>query len=196
VQKLFFCVSLVIALAAGGSAAQAQDNADGQKAKEVSKQDPVPPATGTNKSEQSGTTEPSSKIPNTNPNPSVFVNGILAVPGAVADVDTAPAKFSERTNADDRLPIAGYRLKHLSPDERSEIVQGIGSQRDAPSANDNDAFARLGAEIPSSTAMTALRPMPDALTTKFTVLRGTAFMRAAGKVLVVDLDNSVVVGVL
>jgi hypothetical protein len=195
-QKLFFCVTLAIALGAGGGAGQAQDNVDGQKVKEVTKQDSVPPLTGENKSEQGGKVEPSAKIPHTNPNPNVLVNGVLAVPGAVADVDTAPAKFSERTNADDRLPIAGYRLKHLSPDQRSEIVQGLGSQRDTAPAGDNEVFARLGAEIPSSTAMTALRPMPDALTTKFTALRGTAFMRAAGKVLVVDLDNSVVVGVL
>ena len=31
---------------------------------------------------------------------------------------------------------------------------------------------------------------------KFPGLRGTAFMRAGGKVLVVDLDNNLVVGVL
>jgi hypothetical protein len=195
-QKLVFCASLVIALGAAGGAAQAQDTVDGQKVKEISNQNSVPPLTGENKSEQGGKTEPSAKIPDTNPNPNVLVNGVLAVPGAVANVDTAPAKFSERTNADDQLPIAGYRLKHLTSDQRSEIVQGLGSQRDSPSAEDNGAFARLGAEIPSSTAMTALKPMPDALTTKFVALRGTAFMRTAGKVLIVDLDNSVVVGVL
>ena len=38
--------------------------------------------------------------------------------------------------------------------------------------------------------------MPDALTVKFPGLRGTAFMRVGGKVLVVDLDNNLVVGVL
>jgi hypothetical protein len=38
--------------------------------------------------------------------------------------------------------------------------------------------------------------MPESLASKFPGLRGTGFMRTAGKVLVVDLDNSRVVGVL
>ena len=77
-------------------------------------------------------------------------------------------------------------------------MQGIGSQRDGTSAaqGNNDAYAVVGAEIPSVVALQGLTAMPDALTAKFPGLRGTAFMRAGGKVLVVDLDNNLVVGVL
>ena len=116
----------------------------------------------------------------------------------MTDVDTAPAKFSARTNADDQLPIAAYRLKHLTNDQRSEIVQGLGSQCDAPprSADGSDAYAVVGTEIPSIVALTGLTAMPEALAAKFSGLRGTAFMRAVGKVLVVDLHNSLVIGVL
>jgi hypothetical protein len=197
-QKLLFSMSLAVALAGGANTALAQDKVDAQTTNEIQRQDTVPPATGRNLPEQAGTTEPSSKVPNTNPDPNVLVNGVLTVPGAMTDVDTAPAKFSARTDADDQLPIAGYRLKHLTSDQRSEIVQGLGSQRDAPprSADGNEAYAVVGAELPSTVALTGLTAMPETLTAKFPGLRGTAFIRAAGKMLVVDLDNSLVIGVL
>ncbi len=197
-QKLLFAIPLTVALAAGAHSALAQDKVGGQATKDIQKQETVPPATGGTLSEQAGTTEPSSKIPQTVPDPTVFVDGVLSVPGAITDVDTAPAKFSSRTNADDQLPIAGYRLKHLTSDQRNEIVQGLDLQRGGPSPSgvDNDAYAVVGAEIPSMVALTGLTAMPETLTAKFPGLRGTAFMRAAGKVLVVDLDNSVVVGIL
>lgn len=193
-----FAMFAAAVIASAASAALAQDKADDQKVREVQKENSVPPTTGPTLPEQNAKTEPSSKIPDTNPQPHAFVNGVLTAPGAARDVDTAPAKFSERTKADDQLPIAGYRLKHITADQRSEIVQGLGSERGAPStsSDENGPYARLGAEVPSSVALAGLTAMPEALTTKFPGLRGTAFMRAGGKVLVVDLDNSIVVGVL
>lgn len=194
--KVMLAISLAAAVAGGAGTAWGQDKANGQAVKEIQKQDTVPPATGRNLPEQAGTTEPSSKVPASNPDPNVFVNGVLSVPGAMTDVDTAPAKFSARTNADDQVPIAGYRLKHLTSEQQSEIVQALGSQREVRAVGDNDAHATVGAEIPSSVAEANLTPIPASLTDKFPGLRGTGFIRAAGKVLVVDLDNSRVVGVL
>ena len=194
--KVVLVISLAVVVAGGAGTAWGQDKADGQAVKEIQKQDSVPPATGRNLSEQAGTTEPSSKVPATNPEPNVFVNGVLSVPGAMTDVDTAPAKFSARTNADDQVPIAGYRLKHLTSEQQSEIVQALGSQREAPAVGGDGAYATIGAEIPSNSAETKITPMPTSLTDKFPGLRGTGFMRSAGKVLVVDMDDSRVVGVL
>jgi hypothetical protein len=194
-QKLF-AISVAGALAFGANTAVAQDKVDGQAVQAIQKENSVPPNTGDSKSEQGGKTEPSSKIPHTNPEPHAFVNGVLSAPGAMTDVDTAPAKFSARTDADDKMPIAGYRLKHLTGEQQSEIVQALGSQREARGADSNGAYATVGAEIPSRVAEANLTPMPASLTEKFPGLRGTGFMRAAGKVLVVDLDNSRVVGVL
>lgn len=195
-SKVMLAISLALAVAGGVGTAWSQDKADGQAVKEVQKRDTVPPATGRNLPEQAGTTEPSAKIPHTNPDPNVFVNGVLSVPGAKTDGDTAPAKFLARTDADDHVPIAGYRLKHLTSEQRSEIVQALGSERQAPTADSDSAHATIGAEIPSSVAEAKLTPMPASLTDKFPGLRGTGFMRTAGKVLVVDLDDSRVVGVL
>jgi len=196
--RLLFSTVLALAVAGGIGLAVGQDKGPQvQAADELKKQDSVPPATGKNSApEQAGTQEPSSKAPSVK-DPDVLTKGALTAPSSPADVDTVPAKFSARTDADDQLPIAAYRLKHLTNDQRAEIVQGIGSKRDAAgSADANTAYAIVGAEIPSTVAMSGLTAMPEALTAKFPGLRGTAFMRAAGKVLVVDLDNSLVVGVL
>ena len=186
---------LVGSAALGIARAQAPPppNADALK-----KQDPVPPATEPKLSEQAGTTEPSAKVAATSPDPNaVFVNGVLAVPGANRDVDTAPAKHSARTDADDKLPIAGYRLKKLNPQQRQEIAQELTSQRDAPTASPAEgSYAVIGAEVPSAVALSTLSPVPQALADKFTELRGTKFMRSAGKILIVDPNNNVVVGLL
>lgn len=197
-RQLLFTVSLAFALGVAAHYALAQDKADGQTVQDLKKQDTVPPATGRTLPEQAGTQEPNSKVQSTSKDANVLTDGVLTVPGAPVNVDTAPAKFSARTDADDRLPIAGYRLKHLTNDQRIEIVRGLGPQRDdgMSAAETNDAYAVVGAEIPSTVALQRLTPVPETLTAKFPGLRGTAFMRTGSKVLVVDLDNSLVVGVL
>ena len=165
------------------------------RTEEIKKQDPVPPATDPKLSEQAGTTEPGAKVQATNPN-QVFVNGVLAVPGASTDVDTAPAKHSARTDQDDQIPIAGYRLKKLDTQQLQRIAQELGSQRDAPTAASGGRYAVIGAEIPADTALKGLSLMPQALADQFTELRGTAFMRAGSKIVIVDPKNNVVIGVL
>jgi hypothetical protein len=183
-------------LCLGGVAAE--QPVKGENVEEIKKQETVPPATAPKLSEQAGTTEPSSKVPGTSTDPNaVFVKGVLVVPGAMTDVDTAPAKHWQRTNADDQLPIAGYRLKNLPPPARSKIAEHLKSQRDAPEASSSGGeYAVLGAEIPAIVGEQALVPVPDNLTAEYPELRGTAYIRAAGKILIVDRDNNVVVGVL
>src|SRR5262249_49570553 len=46
----------------------------------------------------------------------VFVNGALAVPGAPANTDTVPAKFSAKNAADDKLITIAYTFKTLTDD--------------------------------------------------------------------------------
>ena len=181
--------------ASGGASAQAPSSPNQE---EVKKQDSVPPATAPKLTEQSGKTEPSAKVEGTSPHPnSVFVNGVLAVPGASTDVDTAPAKHWARTNADDQIPIAGYRLKKLEPQQLREIAQELASQREAPAASPAPGnYAVIGAEVPANVALAALNPMPQSVGDKFVELRGTAFMRSAGKLLIVDPKNNIVLGVL
>lgn len=174
----------------------AQDKADQATKEDLKKTDPLPPATGRNLPEQAGTTEPSSKV-KTSEDENVFANGVLAVPGAQTDVDTAPAKFSQRTTADDSLPIIGYRMKLLSPEQRQEILQGLTAPNaQALSPGSNEGYAVIGRGVPAGVGFQALTPVPADLATKFTELRGTGFMNSDGKVVIVDLDNNLVVGVL
>ena len=51
----------------------------------------------------------------------VFVNGALAVPGAPANADTVPAKFSAKNAADDELTTITYTFKTLTDEERRAV---------------------------------------------------------------------------
>jgi hypothetical protein len=191
-RNAFIALSLAILVGGGVATAMAQQRPAAEETKELKRQDSVPPATGRNLPEQAGTTEPSSKVPGTGGHEGVLERGVLSVPGAPSDVDTAPAKFSSRTDADDQLPIAAYRLRGLDNAQRQEIVQRLGDLRNATEAG----HAVVGSELPATIILHALTPVPEDLARKYPELRGTGFARAAAKVLVVDLDNSLVVGVL
>lgn len=192
-----FAAFFVLALVGSGGLMSAQDKADAPTKQELKKTDTVPPATGKDLPEKAGTSEPSSKIKGLNPDADVFVNGSLAVPGAAADTETTPSKFSARNAESDKLPIAAYRLKHLTDDQRREIVQMIGKQRDLAIAPTGAAdIAVVGAQVPAPVALQELAPLPDELVAKIPELGGTGFMRVGGKLVLVDLDNSLVIGVL
>jgi hypothetical protein len=189
-------VSLAVVCFGAADVALAQGAVDGKTTQDLKKEESVPPATGRSLPEQAGTTEPSSKV-KTGADENVFVNGVSTVQGAPADVDTAPSKFSERTAADDRLPIVGYRLKHYSADQRREIARQLSVPSGyALSPADLKGYATLGMELPGTIAMQALTPVPQTIAEKYPELRGTGFMPSDGKMLIVDLDNNLVVGVL
>ena len=78
---------------------------------------------------QMGKEEPSSHAPSAAPPASAaFVNGALAVPGAPANTDTVPAKFSAKNAADDALITIAYTFKTLTDDERRAIYQALKGQ--------------------------------------------------------------------
>jgi hypothetical protein len=61
-----------------------------------------------------GKEEPGSHAETPKPQPTgPFVNGALSAAGAPADVDTVPAKFSEKNARDDELIIVAYTFKNL-----------------------------------------------------------------------------------
>ena len=199
-NKLAMCsFSAGFALIGSFGFASAEDKVDHKATQELKKQDTVPPATGRNLPEQAGTTEPSSKVPGTSADPNaVFVNGALAVPGAPTDVDTVPSKFSARTAADDQVPIAAYRLRHLSEDQLREISGKLAGEQGGAfrPAGANDSQIVVGALVPADVALRDLAPVPEPLAARFPELRGAAFMRSAGKLLIVDDANRLVIGVL
>jgi hypothetical protein len=170
------------------------------KKDEIKKENTLPPggsAGGQSHPDQNAKQESSSKVEGTNPVPEVFVNGALTAPGAPADVDTVPSKFSARTAADDKLPIAAYRLKHLTEAQRKDIRDAIGGATSPGLASRAlDGFAQVGAEVPTSVALEQLRPIPAAVVGKVPGMNGTAYVVSEGKVLLVNATTLVVVGVL
>src|SRR3954454_17533052 len=93
-------------LLAGVSFAMAQ-----QKASDPNQQAPAnPQGDGPFKSQQGGKEEPGSHSSGQPTDTAVFVDGKLAVPGALADSQTVPSKVSERNAKLDATPIMALPL--------------------------------------------------------------------------------------
>jgi hypothetical protein len=188
---------MALALGATISFVSAQEKVEQNTTQEPKKVDQGPPAAGHSPSDQAGTQQPGTKGAATNAKAGPFVNGSLAVAGAPVDTETAPSKYSARNAASDQLPIAAFRLKFLTDDQRREIHQRLTGQGGslALSPGNQDHYAMLGAEIPARVGLRDLKPVPDDLTAKLPELRGTRYLIDGPSVLIVDINNAVV-GVL
>jgi hypothetical protein len=107
-----------------------------------------------------------------------------------ASGDTMPAKYSAKNAADDKLPIGGYRLKHLTDDQRHAICRAVRGA--APSGGAN-IHPQVGALVPSSAALV---PLPAEVTSQVPDTRDLKFTIAQDKVVLIDPVNMMVVGVL
>src|SRR5262245_18314138 len=87
------------------------------------------------------------------PQNNVFVDGALAVPGAPANTDTVPAKFSEKNAAADQLIGVAYTFKTLTDDERRAVYQALKDQPGGSAFN-----ADMGTKLPPGIE---LRPVPE-----------------------------------
>jgi hypothetical protein len=158
-------------------------------------QQPAPPADAQQKSQQekaqqtpsgkTGTEEPSSHAPAA-ASQDVFVNGALAVPGAPANTDTVPAKFSEKNAADDQLITVAYTFKLLTDEERRAIYQGLAGEPAGSAFN-----AEVGDELPSEVE---LRAVPDAIAVAVPQTSGYQYAIAVDRVLLVSPPTRIVVG--
>jgi len=190
-------VSIALAFALMGTiaSAQAQSQTEGQtqdKTQDLKKVDSVPPATEPNTPEQGGKQEPAAKVPGSDGNAAAFSNGVLTAPGALTDVDTAPSTVSSRTAADDRLPIVGYRLKHLSAEQMTSVYAEIGKSGPTPSFQ---VPVAVGAQIPSILALGGLNPLPEAVTARYPELNGMTFANLSGKLALIDPTMRIVIHV-
>ena len=201
--KALVSISLAFALMGTIASAQAQSQTEGppqgqlqgqaqDKAPDLKKEDPVPPATEANKSEQGGKQEPAAKVPGSDGNAAALNNGVLTAPGAPPDVDTAPSKVSSRTAADDQLAIVGYRLKHLSAEQKTSVYAEIGKSGPTPTFQ---VPAAVGAEIPSDLALGGLSPLPEAVTARYPELNGMTFANLSGKLALIDPTMRIVIDV-
>ena len=169
-----------------------------QPAPNQTAKDPVPPATDKSEASRAGTQEPSAKVEGTSKDEKAsFDKGTLSAPGAPKDVDTAPAKFSARTAADDALPIAAYALRHLTDEQRRAIVASVRSDKGAKTESDtNEDFAKIGALVPTAVALSGLSPLPESITATIPEMRTVKFARAGDRLLLINPRTRVVIEVL
>lgn len=134
-----------------------------------------------------GKEEPSSHAPSVKPPDSaVLVNGALAVPGAPADTDTVPAKFSAKNAADDKLITVAYTFKTLTDEQRRAIFQSLKSQPKGPAFS-----ADVGVVLPPSVE---LRAVPDEVAARVPQTKDYEYAIADKQVLLVSPPTRVVVG--
>jgi hypothetical protein len=127
--------------------------------------------------------EASHPRPNAQPSAvGIFQDGVLTVTGVDPDNQTAPAKFSKRTDAADQLPIAAYALKHLSSDQRGRIYRDLHRSM-AISGKTPAVELVIGAEISADVVLHSLQPIPDTLARDIPELSGLAFVREGNKLL-------------
>lgn len=127
---------------------------------------------------RAGTTEPSAEAKTAKPEDSAaFVDGRLAAPGAPADSQTVPAKFSKRNAALDGLPTMAQPLP-LTDDQKQRILAAVKSAN-APVAQVD---LHPADQVPSAVA---LSPLPDQVTANIPAVRNHGFVRTAQGILLV-----------
>ncbi|MGA7487101.1 MAG: DUF1236 domain-containing protein [Xanthobacteraceae bacterium] len=177
---------LALAFAGGGTVAVAQQ--------------PAPPADTTQQQQQrhddaqhspsgqAGKEEPGSHAPTEKPQQTaVLVNGALAVPGAPANSDTVPAKFSAQNAADDKLSTLAYTFKTLSEEQRRAIYEGLKNQPPGAAFN-----AEVGVVLPPAVE---LRAMPDDIARRVPQTGDYRYAVADNRVLLVSPLSRAVVGI-
>jgi len=133
---------------------------------------------------RAGTQEPSSEQPTAKPEDTVaLVNGRLTAPGAPADSQMVPAKFSERNNALDQLPTLAFPLK-LNDDQMQRIRAVAGK---APLV---DVQVKPADRLPGSVS---INPMPDPLKQEIQVISNLGFVRTKDRILLVRMLDRVAV---
>jgi hypothetical protein len=120
-----------------------------------------------------------------------FVNGALAVPGAPAETDTVPAKFSAKNAADDQQITVAYTFKTLSDDQRRAIVQALKRTPATPGAP--KLTAQVGQVIPSADALPAV---PEEVAAKVPQTRGYRYAVTDHGIVLVSTTGGFVVAAL
>jgi hypothetical protein len=131
---------------------------------------------------RAGTEEPGSHAPSQDS--AVLVNGKLDVAGAPADSQTVPAKFSQRNNAIDKLPIFGMSLG-FSEEQKRAIADAV-RESNAP-------VTASTAKVSDELAMNVVaQDWPASVTDPaFAKLK---FVRVQDRILLIEPANRVVIG--
>jgi hypothetical protein len=172
--------AIAFALLAGTTfaAAQSQQNQDQERARQAAPAEPSAAAAAA-------------------PVQPIFVDGKLAVPGAPADSETVPAKFSARNDAIDKLNLVALTEKQLNDAQRQALYQSLGPARSTTGSgtatSGNGANVQVGVMLPRSIKLQAL---PDDVKRRMPNIGNYDYARVANKVLLVEPTDRAVVAVL
>ena len=131
---------------------------------------------------KTGKEEPSAHAPTQST--AVFVDGKLNVPGAPTDSQTVPAKFSERNDKIDKLPIMAMPLG-LSDEQRRAILDSVKQANPPVQTTAAKPAEELAIDIVVHDLGVAAN-IPEVARLKF--------VRTSDRVLLVEPSNRVVVG--
>ena len=109
---------------------------------------------------------------------------IQPVPGAMPNTDAVPSALSPKNAQDDALPIAAYRLKHLTDAQRQTIYHALMANRNA--AKPADASTQhfdIGMALPPEAP---LQPVPDDLGRSEPGLSGLQYQIVGNQLILVE----------
>ena len=135
---------------------------------------------------RTGKEEPTSHAPSVaqGESPAPLVNGAWNVPGAADDSQTVPAKFSQRNDGIDKLPILGMSLDLSDAQKRSiaDAVRGVNAPVATSTAkvSDERAMNVTVQELPASAGDPNLRTF--------------RYVRLGDRILLIEPANRFVVG--
>jgi hypothetical protein len=133
---------------------------------------------------RAGTEEPGSHARTQN-DAAALVNGALNVPGAPADSQTVPAKFSKRNDAIDHVPTMAMPILAFSNEQKRSIIDAVrGANAPVQSTS-----AKPAEELPIDVTM---QDWPAAASDP--AFAKIKYVQAQGRILLVEPTNRVVIG--
>lgn len=135
-----------------------------------------------------GKEEPGSHAPTQaqgeQPTPAL-VNGAWNVPGAPADSQTVPAKFSKRNDAIDRMPIMAMPALAFSDEQKRKIVDSVRAANTPVQATSAKPAEELGINV-------TVHDLPASANDP--AMAKLKYVRAADRVLLIEPNNRIVIG--
>lgn len=132
---------------------------------------------------RAGTEEPGSHAPSQDT--AALVNGAWNVPGAPADSQTVPAKFSKRNDAIDRVPIMAMAVLALSDEQKKAIAASV----KAANSPVQTTSAKPAEELPWTVTVHDL-----GISANDPALARMKIVRAEDRILLIDAPNRIVIG--
>jgi hypothetical protein len=117
--------------------------------------------------------------------PSADAKQIQPVPGAWPDSDATPSTISEKNARDDQLPVAAYRLKNLTDEQRQSIHRTVKAmmQKDQPLAQSIGSAVDIGTVLPRNLP---LRSLPTEVTNQVPQVKELQFGFSGDKLILAD----------